>query len=114
MLDDGEDRLATDLGRVGGDHRRESHLVEHGGDRRRGDAAGEQLVDACLEAALLGRSPGVAMEATTAFGVDVLGGVGEERQPTERADEVQLTVERRVAELCGQLGDRPLRLRVGR
>ena len=42
------------------------------------------------------------MEAATALVVDVLGGVGEQRQPAERPDQMQLLVDRPVGEGVGQ------------
>ena len=46
------------------------------------------------------------MEAAAALAVEVLGGVGEQRQPPERPDQVELVVDVGVCEELGERGDR--------
>ena len=48
----------------------------------------------------------LAVEPASTFVVDVLGGVGQQRQPAERPDQVELVVDRPVRERVGQRVER--------
>ena len=67
--------------------------------------AGE-VVERRREAAELGARAVLAVEAAAPFVVDVLGRVGQQRQPAERPDQVELVVDRPVRERVGQRVER--------
>ena len=65
-----------------------------------------EMVERGTEAAELGVRAVLAVEAASTFVVDVFGGVGEQRQPAERPDQVELVVDRPVRERVGQRVER--------
>ena len=99
-----EDGLAPDLGRMGRDDRAHLESADHLGE--------EGLVDAVLAEPLdrggkTARSSGVAhrpMVPSPTLDVDVLRGVGEQRQPVERAQDGQLLVDGPLAEGLAEVG----------
>ena len=88
-----EHRLASHLGGVGGDHRRHRQVAELGDDPLVRDATSDQLVEAGGDAALLGRRPGIEMVTAAPLLVQILCCVGQQRQPSEGTDHVQLVVD---------------------
>ena len=105
-LDHAQHGLATHLGRVCRDDRCDVHLVDGVRDRLAVEIAADESVEGRLERAVAGADPAILSMAAATFGVDVLGGVGEQRQPSERPDQMDLVVEGGVGQHLGQLGDR--------
>ena len=97
LADDVEHGLAAHLGRVGGDDRHDEQVGDEGADAVGIDARGDEVVERRLDAADLRARPVGAVEAPAPLVVHVLGRVGEQRQPAERPDEVQLVVDRPAA-----------------
>ncbi len=88
-----EHGLAPDLGRVRRDHR--AHLQRrHGGNEIvGGDAGASHAGEYGVEASRTWRVVAAVMETSPSFEMDVLGGVGEQRQPVERSQHQDLLVE---------------------
>ncbi len=93
-----EDRLSPHLGRMGRDHRADTQIADHRGDQLEGHVGRGEAIEAGREAPRARRAPGHPVMATASFEVHVLGGVGEQRQPVERTDHVQLLIDRPAVE----------------
>ena len=100
-----QDRLTADLRRVSGDHGADAEILHDRPDQRGGHLGGGEAVEAGGEAAGTGRAAGDPVVASTPFEMYVLGGVGQQRQPVERPDHVQLLVDRATVEQFAQLLD---------
>ncbi len=101
-----EDGLAPHLGRMGGDHRGDDELVDQPAHRVAVEAGALEVVEGGDEAAELRSRAVFVVEAAAPLVMDVLGGVGEERQPAERPDQVQLLVDRPLRQRRGQRVER--------
>ena len=84
------------------DHRRDDQVVDQALDRVAIEPGALEVVERRGEAAELRLRAVLAVESATPFVVDVLGGVGEQRQPAEGPDQVQLLIDRSVGKRLGQ------------
>ncbi len=87
---------------MGGDHWRDDQVADQALDRVAIEPGALEVVERRGEAAELWLRAVLAVESTTPFVVDVLGGVGEQRQPAEGPDQVQLLIDRSVGKRLGQ------------
>ncbi len=93
-----EHGLAAHLGRVRRDHRRDDQVADQALDRIAIEPGALEVVERRGQAAELRVRPMLAVESATPFVMNVLGRVGEQRQPAECPDQVQLLIDRSVRE----------------
>ena len=84
------------------DHRCDDEIADQSLDGGAIEPGPFEMVEGGGQAAQLRLRSTLPVEAATALVVDVLGGVGEQRQPAERPDQMQLLVDRSVGEGVGQ------------
>jgi hypothetical protein len=98
---------------VGGDHRDDEQVADEGRDPGLVDAGGEQVVEGRRDAADLGMGAVGAVEAAPPLVVHVFGRVGEQREPAEGPDEMQLIGDRAVGERHGEPAERAASVAAG-
>ena len=104
-FDDIEDRLATYLGGVSGEHRRDAHAAEREGHLVRSVLRPEKGGDGRGDSAGAFGAPGIEVETASSLEVEILRGVREQRQPAEGPHQMEHGLDRGVGEVVGQGAD---------